>query len=294
MVPLLLAGCGAASDGSGGASDGSDACAEAFAAAATSAASPSALDSAIRRCRTLDQWNRMADAYPDALRGASGAELLMERCSDPLAALSGYQLCGLLRIALSTPEPTPKPTQKPTPAPTSRPTPRPTAKPQIAAYRTAVCGAVRTLHTNMRTLDWWRDLDSIKSELDWEQAQAGFAFEGATPEEAADRRRIARIRAEAKWRDLRDEYGSDAHDILLDAAMVDNALERTYRYPAGNAARRRLATVSRRVTTHTKALRTWLKSHASTKKLHGIFRDLDATERTLASAVRSLRVDCGA
>lgn len=291
LTALLVVGC-EASPGGKVPSDGSVMCEEAFAAAPFAPASRSVLDGAIRRCSTLDQWGRMAVTYPDALHGADGTDLLIERCEDPLAALAGYQLCTALRTALATPAPTPRPTKAPKPTPTTRPTPRPTPRPQVGSYRTAVCGAIRTLRASARTLDAWRDLESTKQALDHELAVGSFVFEGATGEEAADRRRIAALRVEAKWQEVRRSYASDANDLLVDLAGTARSLGRDHRYPAGDTARTRLRSVSSRMSTHARAVRTWLKKHASTKKLRGIFRDLDATERDLQAAVRSLPVDC--
>jgi hypothetical protein len=117
-----LSGC-AAAGGSGGA-DADAVCTDAFiqvAAISAADATPTDLDLAVRRCRSLTDWLAAAAEHPEALRGASPVEYLEGRCAAPDAGLAGYTLCGLLRVATATA----------TPAPTKRPahTPKPTKAP---------------------------------------------------------------------------------------------------------------------------------------------------------------------
>ena len=81
------------------------------AAVAPAEAAVTDLDTAIRRCRSLEEWSEAATAHPDALRGASPDRHLEERCTDESAGLSSYRLCALLRAGHATP--TPKPTARP-------------------------------------------------------------------------------------------------------------------------------------------------------------------------------------
>jgi hypothetical protein len=119
VAAAALAGCSAA-DGSSGADAGA-VCSDAFvqvAAIDPSRATPTDLDLAIRRCRSLTDWLAAAAAHPEALRGASPVDHLEDRCAVD-TGLAGYTLCGMLRVAAGTA----------TPAPTRRPTPRPTKAP---------------------------------------------------------------------------------------------------------------------------------------------------------------------
>ena len=123
VAVAALSGCAAA-----GGSDGSDAgavCDDAFrqvAAIDPTAVTPTDLDVAIRRCRSLTDWLAAAAEHPEALRGASPVDHLEDRCAAVDGGLAGYTLCGLLRVATATA----------TPAPTRRPTPRPTKAPPRA------------------------------------------------------------------------------------------------------------------------------------------------------------------
>jgi hypothetical protein len=97
-------------------------CTDAFAEVAAidpAKATAADLDPAIRRCRSLTDWLAAAAAHPAALRGASPVEHLEDRCAAVDAGLSGYSMCGLLRVA----------TASATPAPTRRPSPKPTKAP---------------------------------------------------------------------------------------------------------------------------------------------------------------------
>ena len=127
LVALLVAvaalsGCAAAGGGGGPIADADTVCSDAFvhvAAIDPGAATPTDLDLAIRRCLSLTDWLAAAAEHPEALRGASPVDHLEDRCMAADAGLSGYTLCGMLRVATATA----------TPAPTRRPTPRPTRPP---------------------------------------------------------------------------------------------------------------------------------------------------------------------
>jgi len=301
VVVLVLSACGGASGRPEGEAGAGDPCADAFAAAAAATpieASDSDLDVAIRRCRDLESWRAGALASRNVLQGVEPDEFLASRCADPAAGLGGYQVCGMLRIANATPSPTPRPTRRPrpTPSPTPRRTPRPTARPtprpDVSGYRSAVCGAARTLRTDVRTLGTWQDLPDIKANLDYELAIANLFTPGSTPSERYSRWAAAVAGVEAEWDRLRRSLRADANDILLDVDIVSKALAQNYRWPAGSAARKRLAAVASRVASDTRSLRTWLKKHESSTRLTRILRSIDTTQRRLASAVRALPVDC--
>jgi hypothetical protein len=118
-----LAGCAAA--GGSPAADAGAVCTDAFAQVAAvdpAQATVADLDVAIRSCRNLSDWLAAAAAHPEALRGESPVEHLERRCETADAGLSGYSMCGLLRVATATAAP----------APTQRPTPRPTKAPPRA------------------------------------------------------------------------------------------------------------------------------------------------------------------
>src|SRR6187397_26860 len=78
-----LSGC-AAAGGSGGA-DADAVCSDAFiqvAAIDATHATPTDLDIAVRRCRSLSDWLAAAAEHPEALRGDSPVEYLEARCAD--------------------------------------------------------------------------------------------------------------------------------------------------------------------------------------------------------------------
>jgi hypothetical protein len=298
---VLLAGCAGAAPEGLGAEQAGDLCEQAFVEASRLTGVDGAkgdLDAAIRRCRTLGDWQRHALAYPVTMGGRDSEQVLLDRCADPIAGLAGYQVCGLLRIALATPSPTPKPTRKPKPTPgptprrTPRPTPKPTARPDIAGYRSAVCGAFRTLRADIRMLDEWRNLPSIKRELDYELALANLNTPGSTPGERYSRWAAAVAKIEEAWANLAGRFRRDAGDIAVDIALVNRALARSYRYPTGARSRKQLTATAKRVNAHARAIRSWLRKHESSGRLARIFADLDTTSRTLTRLVKELPVDC--
>jgi len=178
VAALLVSGCTVDGGGSpgGGANPDDGSCDGAFAWAAAippSQATVADLDAAVRRCRSLDDWASAAAAHPAALRGQTAEQHLLGRCTDAQAHLSGYQVCGLLRIAMATPGPTPKATKKPkatpkptprkTPRPTPRRTPRPTAKPRVR-FEKALCPALNTyLVVKQEQIDRQDDLDTFEA-----------------------------------------------------------------------------------------------------------------------------------
>jgi hypothetical protein len=116
----VLSGC--TGGGGGGGSDPAAACRDVFAQVAAmdpANATPTDLDLAIRRCRSLGDWAAAAASYPETLAGADPMAYLETRCAATDSGLSGYALCGLLRVASATA--TPSPTRRPTPRPTEGP-----------------------------------------------------------------------------------------------------------------------------------------------------------------------------
>jgi hypothetical protein len=116
---------------------------------------PGDLDTAIRRCSSLQEWSQAASLYPRALAGEDSDTLLLGRCADPSAALQGYLLCGRLAASLATPSPTPRRTKAPqaTRKPTPDRTPSRTSRPKPTSVKAVV--------TDARVYRYFRAIQSV-------------------------------------------------------------------------------------------------------------------------------------
>ena len=85
------------------------------------AARISALDQAIRTCRTLEQWAKAVEAYGGDAVTPDATTYLGARCTEPASGVGRYMLCGLLAASLATPAPTPTAKSKHKPKKTPRP-----------------------------------------------------------------------------------------------------------------------------------------------------------------------------
>jgi hypothetical protein len=127
---VVVSGCSAITGGGGG--NGGPVprslCEQNVAAGAQAVEGPAritALDAAIRTCRSLEQWTAAVVGFGAAAVGPDAITYLSTRCADSAAGVGGYQLCGLLAASRVTHKP--GPTHKPKKTAKPKRTPKPVA-----------------------------------------------------------------------------------------------------------------------------------------------------------------------
>jgi len=291
LSTVVLAGCAAPAADAG--KEAQSACDASFAAAVGTSFAALELATTIRQCGNFAIWEAHAVDHPELLGGLDATTFLHQRCTDPALGLGGYGVCDTLLVAFATPRPLPTRTRAPRrtarPAPVA--TPRPTPRPAIAGFRSAACSASASIAAAGSTLGRWSDLPAKVQQLNYDAAVARFGYEGETPEEAADNRRIASIRFAQQLNALKRQFRLDAAAANADIARAQRTLHAAPAWTPGARYRTQLLGVARDLATYSSRILRWFDKGTAVD-LDRAISGIEGTRLRFGSAVGRAPVGC--